>query len=437
MVLMKWHCLAVTLTYYTEAGDLMNIIDSGYVYENTQNEYILKAEREVYLSSLLQLDYEVLYRYFKGSTVIPVFRIFVLTDSEYIDYEISKDVISASMQITYQTGQRRTLNITLANDNNKYRYGARQNLYEGLKFRLDFGVVIDSVVYWQQEGVFVLQTPSPTSDKSNKTISLTLADKWSLWDGTVYGKTRFKTIIPTQVPMREAFNTIIHGDNGLGQMWDSKPIRFNSAYWNTLTFYTIKQDAGQTISEPLLNMGTTISSDCYYDTYGNLNVESNVWDFINDNVPIVWRFDNESADCSEPQITFKGVKEYYNEIKTKGAIVNGYQFVGTAVNKNRKSPYNIYDYPLITKINDNSKLYSDNLCDEQSRYEMVQQSRGLRNITINCVPLPFLDVNQGVLLNFPDLGINNEIYIIDNISYNIGSNSQMSLSLTSSADVVF
>lgn len=414
----------------------MNIYEGGYIYENTSNEYIMRASNEVYLPSLLLLDYDLLHTYFKNETVVNVFRIFVLTEDEKVDYEISSDVISANMSITYQSGQRRTLNLTLANQGNKWRYGARENLWRGMKFRLDAGVLIDDTVYWQPHGIFILHEPVPSSDGSNQTISLSLTDKWGLWDGSAFGNTQFKTIIPTQVPMRFAFETIIHDSNGIGGMWDCKPIKFNSQYWDTLTYYTIKQDAGQSIAEPLLSMANTISSDCYYDELGHFNVESNVWEFINDNVPVIWNFDEYGMDCDTPQLKYKQT-EYYNQIKTKGAIVNGYQFTGTAQNTNRHSMYNIYDMPLLPKTNSNPKLFSNELCAEQSRYEMVYQSRGLMSVSMTCSCIPFLDVNKSVLLNFPSLGINNEIFIIDSISYNIGSDCKMTISLTSAAEVIF
>lgn len=414
----------------------MNIYDGGYVYENTHNEYIAGVSREIYLSSMLSLGMDILIRYFKSTSVIPVFRLFVLTDNETVNYEISHDVTAASLNISYQSGQRRTMNITLANESGHWVYGANNTLYEGMLFRLDCGAVIGDTLYWQQQGVFILQEPSPSTASSSKTVNLTLVDKWGLWDGSVHGNTQLKTIIPTGIPMRQAFDTILHEDDGTGKMWDYRPCLFNNEYWNQNTFYTIKQDAGQTKSENLLNMANTISSDVYYDNKGYCNVESNILEFINGNFPVVWMFEEGDNDCSEPTVKYNR-SGYYNKITVKGNIVNGYQFSATIENKNQKSLYNTVDCPVAPTTINNTKLYSDNLCMEQGMKQMVDQSRGLLSVSMTTGYLPFLDINQAVYLTFPSVGVEHRLYIIDSISYNMGTVCTMSLNLTSINEVVF
>ena len=413
----------------------MNIYSDGYIVNNIYNDYISSVDREIHLTSLLSLDMNILMNYFKGISVIPVFRILILNDDESVHYEISKDVVSASLSISYQSGQRRTANLTLANESGHWVFGVRNTLWHGMKFRIDCGAVIDNVLYWQQQGVFLLQEPSFSLDSSNKTVGITLCDKWGLWDGTVYGNTQFKTIVPQGIPMRQAFDSIIHENNNTGKMWDTKPIKFNVDYWSTNTYYTIKQDAGQAMAENLQKMATTISSDLYYDSQGCMNVESNVLDFMNNNFPVVWRFVEGDKDCSAPSLKYSKSK-YYNKIITKGNIVNGYQFSASVENKNPESIYNVIDTPITPKVNSNTHLYADSLCLMQSMYEMVEQSRGLMAVTMTTGYLPFLDVNQAVELYFPTIGVDG-VYIIDSISYNISTVCTMSLSLTSANEVIF
>ena len=102
----------------------MNIYDSGYVYENISNQYITDVKHEVYLPSLLNLGLDILVSYFKHSTIIPVFRIFILDDNENVSCEISKDVTKANMNISYQNGLRRNMSIK----DGKSREKSRRNL---------------------------------------------------------------------------------------------------------------------------------------------------------------------------------------------------------------------------------------------------------------------------------------------------------------------
>lgn len=414
----------------------MIIYNQGYLYENVYNEHISQVDKEVSLTSMLSLGTDVLEGYFKSSSVIPVFRVLVLNEDESISYEISQDVISANLNITYQSGMRRTLDMVVSNADGYWEYGARKTLYEGMLFRLDCGAVINNTLYWQQQGVFILQEPSFSIDSSDNKINLTLCDKWGLWDGSVYGNTQLKTIVPQGELMRGVFDIFLHEDNGLGDMWDIRQCRFNSDYWNQNTYYTIKQDAGQTKSEIMLDLAKTISSDVYYSPNGHCVLENNILDFINNNFSVVWRFEEGDIDCSAPTLKYNR-NNYHNKIIVKGNIVNGYQFSATTENKNKKSLYNVYDFPIMPKVIENSKLYSDNLCLEQSMKEMVDQSRGLLNVTMTTGYLPFLDVNMGLFLNFPSLGVNNQTYIIDSISYDIGTECTMNLSLSSNYDVTF
>lgn len=365
-----------------------------------------------------------------------MFRVFILNSNEEVDREISKDVLSGSISMSYTSGQRRSVSLSLGNFESQWQYGADKNLWCDTKFRVDVGVVVDDILYWQPLGVFLLKDLTPSLASTSNVIALTLCDKWGIWNGDVFGKTQLKTIIPAQVSIKQVFDNIVHEINNIGEMWDKQPIKFNSKHVDTLSYYTIRQDAGQAKSDNLIDLATTISSDIYYDNLGCMNVENNIIEFMNNNFPIIWNFEEGDANSISLSVNYNRSK-YFNQITTNGAIVNGYQFSATVTNKNRKSLYNVYDTPITPKINDNSKLYSDNLCLEQSMYEMISQSRGLLSLNLQSTFLPFLDVNSAVKLNFSSLGIRDMVCIIDSISYNFSSDCNMTIGLTSNIEVVF
>lgn len=416
----------------------MNICKNGYVYNNLLGEYVERVKKEVILPSFLNLELNTLKSYFKGETIVPVFRIFVLRNDETVNYEISEYVTDASFESSKQNGQVKSMSITLSNYDNHWKYGAKKNIKEGMKLRLDCGAVIDNILYWVTQGTFLVKEPNFSGDISSNKVSLSLCDKWGLWDGNVYGNTELKTIIPTQVPINQVFDTIVHENNGVdnNSMWDTKEILFDMGCSGYNTFYTIKQDAGQKKSELLLDMAKTIAADTFYDSKGHMRIRSNMLDFKNANYAPIWRFEEGDMDCSMPTLKYNKSK-YFNKITTKGAIVNGYQFTATIENKNKHSLYNVYDNPVTPKTNKNTKLFSDQLCLEQCMYEMVQQSRGMMSVSLNCAYLPFLEIDRVVYLNFPSLGIYNEEFVIDSISYGLKTDCRMSLSLTSNNEVIF
>lgn len=381
------------------------------------------------------LSFEVLNRYFKGWGIIPIQRLYLLYDDETIKSDVSRDLISYDLSVTYQTGQRRSLKISMVNANNKWKPKFNTGLVQiGSKFRLDIGFIYNQTAYWKQMGVFLLKDPNMVHESSNQTISFSLCDKFGLFDGTLLGKTGLKDIIPVGVPMYQAFVTMVTADKGNGQPFDMKPISFNSKYRNQLTYYTIKQDAGNTLSEIFTDLGDTISSDVYYNEYGNMCIESNVNEFINANLPLVWHF---TEDCRDRiSVSFnESSSNIVNSVLVKGNIVNGYQFSASAKNTNPLSPTCIqYRGELFDVISD-QHLYSDELCRDRAQYELLARTRSTATINISCPFLPIFDVNQAVLIDLPNDGIENELYAIDTL--NFSSNGNMSLTLSNINEVIF
>ena len=382
-----------------------------------------------------RFDLHRLQKIFDGRVIRPVYRVFVLNDDETVRQDVTHDVISYDLSITYQTGQRRSLNITMANKDNKWYPKFNTGLIEiGSKFRLDLGFVFQGITYWKQMGVFLLKDPNMSKDAANQTISFTLCDKFGLFDGTLSGKTGLRDIIPVGVPMYQAFVTIITADRGNGVPFDMKPIRFNGQYRNQNTYYTIKQEAGNTLSTILTDLAATISSDVYYNEYGNMCVESNVNEFLNGNLPLVWHFTDDMRDRISYTLS-ETSSNIRNSVLVKGNIVNGYQFTGTAKNTNPLSPTCIqYRGELFEVISDNA-LYSDELCRDRAQYELLAFTRGTSTINLSCPFLPIFDVNQAILCDFVSDGIENAMYSVDSVSFN--SSGTMSITASNINEVVF
>ena len=415
----------------------MNIYKNGYVVDIIHNINIANITKQVYLNSFSKLGFERILKVFKADIVIPVFRLYLLDEDENISMDASDDLMSASLSITYQTGQRRTMNITLANIDNKWKPKPIKGLiWTGSKFRFDSGIVIGDTIYWKQQGVFVFKDPTLSRENSNQTISLSLCDKFGLFDGSVYGTTSLKTIIPVGVPMKNAFTSLLASDRGNGKPFDLKPIIFNSEYTDVNTYYTIKQDAGTKVSEIFTSMGETISSDVYYNEFGNMVVSSNVNEFISSNFPVVYRFEENDKDIVSANVVYN-TSQVRNKVVVKGAIANGYQFSAIAENKNLKSDYCIQYNGEIPEVINDSKLYADSLCMSRAMYELINFSRGTKTLNLSCTYNPIFDVNQSVMVNYPSLGINNENYVIDSISMSMDSGATTSLTMTNINEVIF
>ena len=416
----------------------MNIERNGYVVNNLSNIIIARAERETAYGFNSELSLVQQMSLYNSNIIIPVFRLYLLDDYENILKDISNDFLKGSLSCTYQSGKRRTLNITLLNREGLYSpHGSNSLIYLGCRFKLETGIFYNKTIYWFPQGIFLLQDPQQSSNDSEQTVSFNLHDKFSLFDGTIGGNSTLKTIVPQGVPMKQAFVNIITSDRGDGVPYDIKPIIFNSEYILQETYKTIKQDFNANIGDVLIDCANTISSDIYYNKDGNMTVESNVNKFLAANFPIALRIKDGDKIVRNKNLTYNWSK-LRNKIVVKGAITNGYQFTGTAENTNRSSPYNIYTkYGIRPEVITDSKLYSDKLCLEKAMYSLVEKQRGVKSLNLSLGYIPSIDVNQSVLCNFDELNLQDENFVIDSFSMNISSDSTVSVSLTNIGEVIF
>ena len=416
----------------------MNIVKNGYIVNNLSNTIIAKAEREVANGFEAELSLAQQMSLYNSDIIIPVFQLYLLDDYENILRDISRDFLSGSLSCTYQSGKRRTLNVTLLNREGLYSpHGNNSLIYLGSRFKLETGIFYNKTIYWFSQGIFLLQDPQQSSNNNEQTVSFNLHDKFSLFDGTIGGNSTLKTIIPQGVPMKQAFVNIITSDRGDGVSFDTKPIIFNSQYISQTTYKTIKQDFNANIGDAIIDCGNTISSDVYYNVNGNMTVESNVNNFLNGNFPVALRVKDGDKIVRNKSLTYNWSK-LRNKIVVKGAITNGYQFTATAENKNKMSPYNIFTkYGVRPEVVSDNKLYSDKLCLEKAMYLLIEKQRGVKSLTLSLGYVPSINVNQSILCSFDELSLQDENFVIDSFSMNISSDPAVSVNLTNVGEVMF
>lgn len=418
----------------------MNILRNKCVTNNISSSTPMTMEHEYTTADFFRTFSIVdIHGIFNSDIIEPIFRLYLLDDDENIQCDISADFISGNLQRTYQSGTRATLSVSLINSDSKYtKPNSVTYLYFGKKFRLDVGIVLGKSIYWFQQGIFVMQEPTFKSDDSEQTISFSLSDKFALFSGTVNGSMALKTILPVGVPMKQAFINILTLDKGNGQPYDKKPVVFNTSQADTETQKTVKLDFNSNIGDALLECAKTISSDVYYDVYGNMTVESNVKEFLNNNSPVIFRIDEEDKTLVDSSVTYNWSK-LRNKIIVKGAIVNGYQFSATAENTNVLSPFSANNSFVGTRaeVITNNKLYSDILCKEQAMYSLFEKQRGVKSLSLSCNYLPFLNVNSSILINLPSLNLFNQNFVIDSFSMSISDTPNTNISLTNTEEVIF
>ena len=257
----------------------------------------------------------------KSNLTVQVVKLYLLNSDETPLIDVSEYLLSGNLSYNYQKGQTHSLNITLANFDNFWSvHPVLGNLWRGTKFRLDIGLFSSNNVYWRQCGIFVTKDIN-VLDQPENTISLQLYDKFALLDGKIGGSVDSDLKIPVNTNLVSALN--------YGNIFDSKPIVFEKDISSIKTPYTITKTGDTTIGDVMIELADMVSSDIFYNQYGNLTLRPGVDESPLSEHGIAWHYNEEELLYSSSHTSIDG-GAIVNKFIVKGAIENGKQFKGAA-----------------------------------------------------------------------------------------------------------
>ena len=364
----------------------------------------------------------------KRPTIKPRFRLFVLNPDETINYEIpEEDIIINSGNFTenYQNGQRKSVNINLINIDGKYTPSIN-TIWVHDKFRFDIGLEFDGQIYWFPRGIYILGNPSADHQDSDKQVSLTLVDKFAVLEGKA-GTLEATYEIPVDSDIEQAIMGILTLDNGSGYPIDLKPIIYDRAFKGLKMPYTLSKDAGSTLGEMLLEIGTILNAEVYYNSQGNLcfiNINETTLDVQKASL---WDYSDEDRDYSNATANYD-FENAVNEVHVVGDNINNEIFSAMAKNENPLSPLCIQRIGRRIEYINDSNIYSDDLAQQRANYELRKFGilKTTMNIQVSFNPLLF--VNNLVTITDKYYNLARERFLIQSISYTIGNESQMTIS---------
>ena len=364
----------------------------------------------------------------KRPTIKPRFRLFVLNPDETINYEIpEEDIIINSGNFTenYQNGQRKSVNINLINIDGKYTPSIN-TIWVHDRFRFDIGLEFDSQVYWFPRGIYILGNPSADHQDSDKQVSLTLVDKFAVLEGKA-GTLEATYEIPVGSDIEQAIMGILTLDNGSGYPIDLKPIIYDRAFKGLKMPYTLSKDAGSTLGEMLLEIGTILNAEVYYNSQGNLcfiNINETTLDVQKTSL---WDYSDEDRDYGSATANYD-FENAVNEVHVVGDNINNEIFSAMAKNENPVSPLCIQRIGRRIEYINDSNIYSDDLAQQRANYELRKFGilKTTMNIQVSFNPLLF--VNNLVTITDKYYNLARERFLIQSISYTIGNESQMTVS---------
>lgn len=385
----------------------------------------------------------------KKPVLVPCLKLEWLNPDDTIAYEITTDLYNTNgtLNITNQSGCRRTFNLQIHNVNGKYDIDVNK-VWLGQKVKLYLGIYIDKTPYLIQQGVFYLTNPTDIMNTAENCIQLNCTDKWSYLDGTLFGNLDGIYKVPVNSDIFDAIKALLLTDRGNGVPIDSTKPNI-STFFNTKmtalsngqlvpilkTPFTATIDKGQTYADVLLQFNTMLAGVIYYDTVGRLNVEPNETDLLDRDKEILYKFDQNNSDILGKSQEFK-FTEVFNDILCVGATTNGYLAKGRATNNNIKSDLCVQRIGKKTKVYEDTNYYSDGLCQDWANYLLRNNTILQTSLSLQTIPLYHLDVNKLITITNTKYHLKEEKFLINSLSIPLGLG-QMTISATSINELEF
>ena len=385
----------------------------------------------------------------KKPVLVPCLKLEWLNPDDSIAYEITTDLYNTSgtLNVTNQSGCRRTFNLQIHNVDGKYDIDVNK-VWLGQKVKLYLGLYIDGAPYLIQQGVFYLTNPTDIMNTSQNCIQLNCTDKWSFLDGTLFGNLDGIYKIPVNSNIFDATKSLLLTDRGNGVPLDSTKPNISSFFNTKMTAlsngelvpvlktpFTATIDKGQTYADVLLQFSTMLAGVVYYDSVGRLNIEPNEQDLLDKDKEILYKFDQNNCDILGKSQDFR-FSEVYNDILCVGATTNGYLAKGRATNTNIKSDLCVQRIGKKTKVFEDTNYYTDGLCQDWADYLLRNNTILQTSINLQTIPLYHLDVNKLITITNTKYHLKEEKFLINSLSIPLGLG-QMTISAASINELEF
>lgn len=292
---------------------------------------------------------------------------------------------------------------------------------------------------WVEKGIFVITKANCSEDSNgNKITQITAGDKFVLFEGKT-GVLDDTTEIPVGSKIRDVITSILVMDPGNGFPFDQKPIIYNADFQGKTVQSSISKSAGETYGSILLELGTQLSSEVFYNSQGNLTFVPTTETTSDNDKPLLCEveagkgdYDSLSFDIDFSSIVNKVIVTGSSNSSSSGV------YKAVAVNDDPKSPlcYQRIGYHMGSVIND-SNITSNTLAKERAEYELRKVLMMKSSVSFNVAFNPLVTVNNLVSVTNSFFGMASKRFLIQSMSCSLDYSGTMSLSLTSLDNIPF
>lgn len=345
--------------------------------------------------------------------------------------EIQGNTMGGSIDINATSTVRRTCSIDMVITDSSFLVAEDSKIWIDKWIRVELGIrsLKTGEIVWFNKGVYAINNPSLRYNSAEKTLHIEGIDPMCTLDGTLGGELGIATKIQANAGIPGVLETSVWrlGKISKTQMYieqNPSPLPYDIEKTPTDTVYSILEEVRD------LYMDWEIFFDenarFIYQKIKNRYVANPVPGYDNDLVAFRFLEEHDLVVNYNLNYLFDNVK---NKITVWGKMLdNGIQIKHELINNNPESPFSV-DKNLGTipfSIVDD-KIFTNEQAEQRAKYEFYKRNNMCEQVSVEMLPVYFLDVNRLVEFDKPEIKLSGK-YLIDSISIPLGHDGIMNLS---------
>lgn len=364
--------------------------------------------------------------------------------------EIVQDLSSedgGSISATFKNGVQKSISLSIfdpegtfiPDPNNRLVWiGQRFKVYLGLRvnkhnFPLSTTVNTETTIYsfkqiktiddfyWFSKGVYIINDVSASRTGADKRVQISGVDKFGYFTSdTGYCEMIGDFIIPRNTTIEDAIYSILGQEVGNGHIIDNMAPIIDPYYVNTRIPIELSKGGGSFMGDIITDLATTFRADVYYDNDGHFCFKRSMLGDENMKAPIVWNFDDLDGEYLDSNLSYNFV-DAINTVYVVGDNPNG-TVAPTAFrqNTNAASPTNVQKLGARSKLFTSSIIQTTKEAEDYADYMLEYLSKLQQSISFTCTYMPHFDINQAFTLTDDFYHINQQVFLMQSITYPIG-----------------
>ena len=305
------------------------------------------------------------------------------------------------------------------------------------KVLLDVGLEVpdENLIIWFHKGVFVITSANPSKSTETKTVSISCADKFEILNGK-RGTVGTTVEIPPGMVIKDVIQDILWYDGGTGDVLDPIPFFYHPAFEGKVTPITMTLSAGSNYGSLITQIADVLSAEVFYDSYGQRNFVPTVDVMSDGDKPNLYDYSIENLQNENFSID---LNSFVNCVYVVGANVNGHTCTAVKKNEDPTSPISVGRIGLrVADVINDSNITTDQLAEERAEYELRKKIIAESTLSSSVMFNPLLSVNNIVTYtDEEDFDMKRERFLIQSISFNLGYDGLMSLSVSNINNLPF